>query len=104
MKKMPINLCNKSNQITYHYYIGRILMFTEQYTEGVEHLEFAFIHCHNDYFNNKRYICIYYILIYIYRRILKYLIPMQLMIGRMINLQLVEQYKLNNVNILIIII
>lgn len=81
---MPINLCSIADQITYHYYIGRILMFTEEFSDGVKHLEYSFIHCPDKYFENKR-------------RILKYLIPMQLMTGKLIDIKIVEQFKLNHV-------
>ena len=56
--------------VTYHYYVGRLSLFEDQYDSAEELLEFALSNCHRDAFKNKQ-------------RILRYLIPVKLYRGRM---------------------
>jgi nuclear mRNA export protein PCID2/THP1 len=67
-KKLHLN-GSMSDMVTYRYYQGRLLMFEDQHAAAEESLEYAFRHCHKDSIHNKR--CI-----------LKYLVPVKLVQGK----------------------
>jgi len=56
-------------KVTYRYYVGRLNMFEDKYSEAEQHLDYALRHCHKNATLNKR--CI-----------LNYLLPVKLMRGR----------------------
>ncbi|OQS02081.1 hypothetical protein THRCLA_05520, partial [Thraustotheca clavata] len=72
---------SKRDQVTYKYYVGRILMYEDQYHKAEEHLMFAWRHCHIEYTRNKR-------------MILKFLVPVKLILGVMPSPKLIEAYNL----------
>jgi hypothetical protein len=56
--------------VTYRYYVGRLNMFEDQYSEAEQNLQFAFDNCHKNAVHNKK--CI-----------LRYLVPVKLYRGRL---------------------
>ncbi|KXN73540.1 hypothetical protein CONCODRAFT_77289 [Conidiobolus coronatus NRRL 28638] len=60
----------KSDQVTFHYYYGRMEFFKEKFTKAEDHLMKAFKLCHNSHKNNQKRILIYLIPILIYRGVL----------------------------------
>jgi len=71
----------KSQTVAYNYYVGRLKVFEEQYTEAETCLEYAFEHCHLDNVTNKR-------------RILQFLVPVKLLLGKYPQEQLLKKYQL----------
>jgi len=45
---------NKGNMVTYRYFVGRLMMFEDQYETAEENLDYALRHCHKNAFKNKR--------------------------------------------------
>jgi nuclear mRNA export protein PCID2/THP1 len=73
---------NKGDLVTYRYFVGRLMMFEDQYETAEENLEYALKHCHKKAINNKR-------------SILRYLVPVKLYRGRLPTLALLQKYGLN---------
>lgn len=71
----------KSQTVAYHLYVGRLKVFEEAYTEAEQSLDYAFKHCHLKHFRNKR-------------RILQFLIPVKLLLGKFPQRLLLEKYKM----------
>mmetsp|Transcript_24249 Transcript_24249/g.27699 ORF Transcript_24249/g.27699 Transcript_24249/m.27699 type:complete len:281 (-) Transcript_24249:85-927(-) len=69
------------DMVTYKYYVGRLHMFEDNYSEAEENLDYALLHCHKNAIGNKR-------------RILNYLIPVKLVGGRLPTVKLLEKYNL----------
>ncbi|PRW20744.1 PCI domain-containing 2 [Chlorella sorokiniana] len=59
-----------SQRVTYKFYVGRLAVFDENYQEAQEALEYALAHCHRGAARNKALV-------------LKYLVPVQLLLGRL---------------------
>ncbi|CAG0892196.1 unnamed protein product [Darwinula stevensoni] len=70
-----------SHRITYMYYVGRKAMFDSQFKEAEKYLDFAFLHCHQQCWKNKRLILIY-------------LIPVKMLLGRLPKQSLLHKYQL----------
>jgi len=68
-------------KVTYRYYVGRLNMFEDKYSEAEQHLDYALRHCHKNATLNKR--CI-----------LNYLLPVKLMRGRFPTHKLLAKYSL----------
>jgi len=71
-------LCHK---VTFRYYTGRLLAYDEDFIKADEHLSYALRNCHRDAHANKR-------------RILRYLIPVKMLLGVLPTDALLKQYKL----------
>ncbi|CAD8061493.1 unnamed protein product [Paramecium sonneborni] len=72
----------KQDQITYHYYKGRILIFDSKFYEASQHLTQVLQECPR---TQKGLSCA--------RQVLKYLIPINMFIGRYPNKELIDQFK-----------
>lgn len=70
-----------SQLVTYYYYSGRIAIFQEQYAKAEQVLDRAFALCPNSSLRNKR-------------RVLGYLIPCKLLVGRYPQPQLLQKLNL----------
>jgi len=68
--------------VSYRFYVGRLNMFEDQYTEAEKNLDFALAHCRADAYHNKR-------------RILAYLIPIKLYRGRLPTPLILQKYQFN---------
>ena len=71
----------KSQLVTYRYYVGRKYMFDNSFKEAEEYLQYAFEKCDRDVRENKR-------------SILRYLIPVKMLLGQMPKQSLLEKYEL----------
>ncbi|KAH7479427.1 hypothetical protein PRIC1_009034 [Phytophthora ramorum] len=74
-------LFNKSDKVTYQYYVGRISMFEDQYQKAETCLDYAWKHCHRGKVRNKR-------------MILQFLVPVKLLLGVMPSPKLLSDYQL----------
>jgi len=72
---------SKSQLVTYRYYVGRKYMFDNNFKEAEEYLQYAFEKCDRDVRNNKR-------------SILRYLIPVKMLLGQMPKESLLNKYDL----------
>ena len=72
---------NMGDKVTYRYYVGRLHMFEDNYTDAEVNLKYALLHCHKNAVANKR-------------RILNYLIPVMLERGRLPTMKLLTKYGL----------
>jgi len=72
----------KAQNVTYNYYVGRIKVFEEQYDEAETYLIKAFNMCARGHFRNKR-------------KILQFLIPVKLLLGKFPKHRLLLKYKLH---------
>ncbi|CAD8053559.1 unnamed protein product [Paramecium sonneborni] len=72
----------KQDQITYHYYKGRILIFDSKFYEASQHLTQVLQECPR---TQKGLSCA--------TQVLKYLIPVNMFIGRYPNKELIDQFK-----------
>jgi hypothetical protein len=72
---------NMGDMVTYRYYVGRLNMFEDQYEAAEEDLEYALAHCHKDAQGNKK-------------RILRYLLAVKLLRGRLPTQALLQKYDL----------
>mmetsp|Transcript_5687 Transcript_5687/g.7999 ORF Transcript_5687/g.7999 Transcript_5687/m.7999 type:complete len:400 (-) Transcript_5687:63-1262(-) len=72
---------NKGDIVTYRYFAGRLNMFEDMYDQAEQNLDYAFQHCHKDAVVNKK-------------KVLKYLIPIKLLRGRLPTIKLLEKYEL----------
>lgn len=77
----PFELFPLSQRVTYKFYEGRLAVFDEDYAHAQECLEYALRHCHKDAQANKA-------------MVLKYLVPVQLLLGLLPSAALVERYSL----------
>lgn len=69
-----------SQKVTYKFYLGRLAVFDEHYEEAEEALTYALRYCHVAAEKNKALI-------------LKYLIPVGLLLGRLPSSKLVQKYQ-----------
>merc|ERR1712130_655704 len=72
----------KAQIVTYNYYVGRIKVFEEQYEDAETFLIQAFNMCARGHFRNKR-------------KILQFLIPVKLLLGKFPKNRLLLKYKLH---------
>jgi len=72
---------SKSQLVTYRYYVGRKHMFDNNFKEAEEYLQYAFEKCDQSVRNNKR-------------SILRYLIPVKMLLGQMPVEWLLKKYDL----------
>jgi len=70
-----------SQTVAYQFYLGRLSIFEERYDKAETSLDSAFLHCHQKSRRNKR-------------RILQYLIPVKLLLGKFPDVKLLEKYNL----------
>lgn len=70
-----------AQRVTYRFYVGRLAVFDEDYVRAKEFLEFAFDNCEPYAIKNRALI-------------LKYLIPVQMILGIVPRQQLLERYSL----------
>jgi len=70
-----------SQTVSYQFYLGRLSIFEEQYSKAEGCLDFAFAHCHKRAISNKR-------------RVLQYLIPVKLLLGKIPHPKLLQKYEL----------
>mmetsp|Transcript_12891 Transcript_12891/g.16830 ORF Transcript_12891/g.16830 Transcript_12891/m.16830 type:complete len:420 (+) Transcript_12891:39-1298(+) len=73
----------KSDLVAYKYYVGRLNMFEDQYEEAEVNLGWALAHCHPGSVRNKR-------------RILNYLVPIKLVLGKLPTPTLLKKYGLTH--------
>ncbi|KAL6042256.1 PCI domain-containing protein 2 [Balamuthia mandrillaris] len=84
----PLEKFPKADSVTYNYFVGRLSMFHGDYKKAREELSFAFYKCTQRSPKNKRLI-------------LTYLIPCQLLAGRLPSQYLLEKYSLDHFSELI---
>lgn len=77
----PIEAFPLAHGVFFNYYSGRMLVFEEKYIEAERALNSAFLRCHASAVRNKR-------------RILEFLIPVKLRLGRFPARRLLEKYDL----------
>ena len=77
----PLHSYALSEQVAYNFYLGRLMVFEEQYAQAEEALDFAFRNCDPRALANKR-------------RILLFLVPVALLHGRYPRAQLLQRYGL----------
>jgi hypothetical protein len=65
-------------QVTYKFYVGRKLMFDNDFRGSEKYLSFAFEHCLGKSIKNKR-------------SILMYLIPVKMLLGHMPTMSILEK-------------
>eukprot|EP00873_Tetraselmis_striata_P036453 jgi/Tetstr1/456717/TSEL_004134.t1 len=70
-----------AQRVTYRFYVGRLAVFDEDYVRAKEYLEFAFDNCQPSATSNRALI-------------LKYLIPVQMILGVVPRRQLLDRYGL----------
>ena len=80
-RNLHIKSDNMGDKVTYRYYVGRLHMFEDNYSEAAQNLNYALMHCHKNATSNKR-------------RILNYLIPVKLERGQLPTVKLLEKYQL----------
>lgn len=68
-------------RVTYYYYLGRIAVFGENFVDANNHLSYAFQHCHVSCTTHKR-------------KILRYLIPVKLLLGEVPTQELLTRFGL----------
>ena len=79
---LPFDSFPKSEKVTYNFYVGRLAVFEDAYERAEKHLAYAFAKCHK---SSKKNI----------RLILRYLIPVKLILGILPSKKLLETYGLN---------
>ena len=79
---LPFDSFPKSEKVTYNFYVGRLAVFEDAYERAEKHLTYAFAKCHK---SSKKNI----------RLILRYLIPVKLILGILPSKKLLETYGLN---------
>ena len=67
--------------VTYHYFVGRLSLLNSQFARAERQLTFAFDRCPAASFKNKRLI-------------LRYLVPVRLVLGKFASPALLEKYRL----------
>ncbi|KAF0690833.1 Aste57867_17821 [Aphanomyces stellatus] len=82
INKQNFSQFEKRDQVTYKYYLGRIRMFEDKYSEADDHFSFAWQHCHTQYTRNKR-------------MILQFLVPVKLVLGVLPSTELLQAYQLD---------
>ena len=70
-----------ADQVSYAYYRGRLSVLSDDYSRANTELEFAFLHCHPQHQRNKQ-------------RVLRYLVPVKLLRGKIPSVQLLYKYNL----------
>jgi len=78
---LPFDSFPKSEKVTYNFYVGRLAVFEDAYERAEKHLTYAFAKCHK---SSKKNI----------RLILRYLIPVKLILGILPSKKLLETYGL----------
>eukprot|EP01026_Neomeris_dumetosa_P061512 TRINITY_DN58077_c0_g1_i1.p1 TRINITY_DN58077_c0_g1~~TRINITY_DN58077_c0_g1_i1.p1 ORF type:complete len:383 (+),score=41.46 TRINITY_DN58077_c0_g1_i1:142-1149(+) len=73
----------KSQRVQYKYYVGKYSVFSGEYPEAIEALEYAFQRCHREATQNLS-------------QIAKYLIPLEMLRGRLPTQGLLQQYRLED--------
>ena len=71
----------KSQVVTYQYYSGRLALYEDDFETASRGLEWAFAHCHGGASKNKQ-------------AILRFLVPVQLLVGRLPSPELLHKYGL----------
>lgn len=80
--RIDIESTPKAQQVTYHFFVGRMAMFESKFEEAEKHLKFAFLHCHRAHRKNKRLA-------------LQYLVCVRLALGRLPTNRLLKKYDLD---------
>eukprot|EP00798_Chlamydomonas_sp_ICE-L_P003457 gene3457-13517_t len=70
-----------AHRVAYRYYTGRLAAYDEDFQKADEHLSYALQYCHREAMMNKT-------------RILRYLIPVKMLLGHLPSDQLLSQYGL----------
>ncbi|PSC74505.1 PCI domain-containing 2 [Micractinium conductrix] len=78
----PFDAFPAAQRITYKFYVGRLAVFDENYHEAQASLNYALQHCHRAAQRNKALI-------------LKYLVPVQLLLGRLPMPALIAAHRLH---------
>eukprot|EP01025_Chloroclados_australasicus_P030228 TRINITY_DN30343_c0_g1_i2.p1 TRINITY_DN30343_c0_g1~~TRINITY_DN30343_c0_g1_i2.p1 ORF type:complete len:424 (-),score=10.57 TRINITY_DN30343_c0_g1_i2:449-1684(-) len=71
----------KAQRVQYRYYMGKYSVYSGEYSEALDALEYAYAHCHKESKQNLRLIA-------------KYLVPLELLRGRLPSSQFLQQYGL----------
>lgn len=79
---LPLEAFAVAHQITFNYYVGRLAIFDENYAKAVGTLTEALRHCPCDAHGNRK-------------KLLKYLVPTQLLMGRLPKDSLLQDYGLH---------
>lgn len=78
---VPLEHFPIAQQVTYKFFTGRLAVFDEDYAKAASDLSFAFARCHRRAKKNKQLI-------------LQYLIPVNLLLGRLPRASLLQQHEL----------
>ena len=81
-KFVPFEYFHAGDRVTYKFFVGRLAVFDENFVEADDHLTYAFNHCHAKATKNRRLI-------------LKYLVPVKILIGKLPSERLLNQYSLH---------
>eukprot|EP00744_Colponema_vietnamica_P012512 GILI01017556.1.p1 GENE.GILI01017556.1~~GILI01017556.1.p1 ORF type:complete len:391 (+),score=83.01 GILI01017556.1:81-1253(+) len=79
---VPIERFPRADAVAAKYYLGRILMYEENFVDAEKHLEWAFAHCHKNSLKNKR-------------SVLQYLVPVKMHLGELPSPALLHKYGLD---------
>ena len=71
----------KSQVVTYQYFSGRLALYEDDFEDAALRLHWAFAHCHQNARSNKR-------------EILRFLVPIQLLAGKLPTRQLLQKHEL----------
>lgn len=77
----PLHMFPRSETVSYNYYVGRLKVFEESYKAAETALDYSLSHCHRTQRANKR-------------RVLQFLIPVKLLLGKLPKGALLEKYGL----------
>ena len=75
----PMTTFDTRDRVTYHFYVGRMAMFEDEYEKAERSLNVALTECHANYPKNQRLI-------------LQFLIPVKMLLGHMPTRALLETY------------
>lgn len=78
---LPLDHFPPAHQVTYGYYVGRLAIFDEDYSKAQERLTAALRQCHRSAAGNRS-------------KLLKYLVPVQMLLGRLPRPGVLEQHGL----------
>lgn len=82
-KFVAFKLFAAGDRVTYKFFIGRLAVFDEDFVDADAHLTYAFEVCHPNHLKNRRLI-------------LKYLVPVKILIGKLPSEKLLHTYNLHH--------
>ncbi len=80
--RLPVNIYPKAHTVEYMFYAGKLSMLGGHFTDAERELNYALEHCIKSSTRNRR-------------TILKFLIPVKILVGKLPRPELLEKYKLH---------